>query len=57
MDIPEHEQFIIISACCFAIDHYGDCNTYAEKFLKREGIEYTEGHQLFTEWYMESCKE
>lgn len=57
MDIPEHEQFIIISACCFAIDHYGDCHTYAEKFLKREGIEYTEGHQLFTEWYMESCKE
>lgn len=52
MHLPQHEQDIVISACCFADDHCAGPYDYAKKYLANEGIEYTEAHELFIDWFL-----
>lgn len=52
MSIPYNEQVIVIDACCFADDHGAGPHEYARKFLKEAGIEYTDNHECFVDWFV-----
>lgn len=52
MSLPQNEQDIIIDACCMADDHCAGPHVYARKYIEQEGIEYTDEHEAFVDWYL-----